>query len=202
MVRVHDWASRSSDEAAAAADRWWASQEQRLTWLHEHLEAAGVALSWDDDDTLLAAWAWLVAWAAQRNQMAVAMSPVWFDPDPFLSDPSRCGVATAVAADAVAHSLEAHLRARHPELERSLGTISTAPSDQDNELVGAHQPVLVLTGELPAAVVHIGYDEAHQLASRAHHFSGSKRDCPLISRRNAASTRYELASRSTAPAPT
>jgi len=178
MVRVHDWASRSSDEAAAAAHQWWARQEQRLTWLQEHLTGAGIALSWDDDDALLAVWAWLVAWAAQRNELPVAMSPVWYDPEPALSDPSRCGVATAVAADSVAHSLEAHLRARHPELERALGTVPPDPSNPGDELA-SHHPVLVLTdGPPPTSIVYLGYDEARQLASRAHHFSGSKRDCP------------------------
>ena len=200
MVRVHDWGTRSSSEAARAADRWWASQEQRLAWLHQHLTASGVALAWDDDDSLLATWAWLVGWAAQRNEMPVEMAPVWFDPEPARTDPVRCGIATAVAADAVAHSLEAHLRARHPELERALGAISPSASDGGDEYTGKHQPVLVVEHDLPTSVVFIGYDEAHQLASHAHHFSGSKRDCPLISRRETTNFRHQLASRSTAPA--
>jgi hypothetical protein len=200
MVRVHDWAARSADEAAGAADRWWATQDQRLAWLHQHLAASGLTLSWDDDDSLPATWAWLVGWAAQRQELPVEMSPVWFDPDPVRSDPSRCGIATAVAADAVAQSLEAHLRARHPELERALGAISPTASDGGDEYTGKHQPVLVLARHLPTSVVFIGYDEAHQLASHAHHFSGSKRDCPLISRRDASAFRHRMASRRTAPA--
>lgn len=200
MVRVHDWAARSSSEATDAAELWWASQERRLTWLHQHLAAAGVALSWDDDDALRATWAWLVAWAAQRNVLPLETAPVWFDPEPARSDPSRCGIATAVAADALAHSLEAHLRAQHPELERALGAISPGASDGGDEYTGKHQPVLLAARDLPTSVVFIGYDEAHQLASHAHHFSGSKRDCPLISRRDASAFRHQLASRHTAPA--
>lgn len=200
MVRVHDWASRPSGDAADAAHRWWDSQEPRLSWLHQHLAAAGVTLSWDDDGSLLATWAWLVGWAAQRNELPVEMSPVWFDPAQFRSDPARCGIATAVAADALAHSLEAHLRARHPELERALGAIAPTASDGGDEYTGKHQPVLVVTRDLPTSVVFIGYDEAHQLASHAHHFSGSKRDCPLIARREAAGLRFQVATRSAAPA--
>jgi hypothetical protein len=200
MVRVNDWASRPSGDAAAAAHRWWDSQEARLSWLHQHLAAAGVTLSWDDDASLLATWAWLVGWAAQRNELPVEMSPVWFDPAPHRSDPARCGIATAIAADAVAHSLEAHLRARLPELERALGAISPTASDGGDEYTGKHQPVLVLARDVPTSVVFIGYDEAHQLASHAHHFYGSKRDCPLIARRDASTFRHQLASRSTAAA--